>query len=40
MSRYPRDVKDKMWKEILVDELCFITDDYEKKKMHKQLNIN
>ncbi|KAK5962583.1 uncharacterized protein PWA37_000631 [Arxiozyma heterogenica] len=31
MSRYPRDVKDKMWKEILVDEYCFNTDNYEQK---------
>lgn len=31
MSRYPRDVKDKMQKEILLDEFCSNTDDYEKK---------
>ena len=31
MSRYPRDVKDKMWKKILVDEFCSNTDDYERK---------
>ena len=31
MSRYPRDVKYKMWKEILVDEFFSNTDAYEKK---------
>lgn len=31
MSRYPRDVKDRMWKEILIDEYCFNTDNYEQK---------
>lgn len=31
MSRYPRDIIDKMWRDVVMDEICSNTDDYEKR---------